>query len=77
MFAEFQPGVIFLQLTFINLRQKRFHNGNADAIPTGHLTHSALLDETLLLELGCDGEPQEVQRLPLAQRALLEVWQTH
>lgn len=39
-------------------------------IPTGHLAHSALLDEILLLELGSDGEPQEVQRLTLAQRAL-------
>lgn len=46
-------------------------------IPTGHLTRSALLDETLLLELGCDEEPQEVQRFTLAQRALLEVWQKH
>lgn len=41
-------------------------------IPTGHLTQ----DETLLLELGCDEEPQEDQRFTLAQRALLEVWQT-
>lgn len=45
-------------------------------IPTGHLSHSVLLDETLLLKLGCDEEPPEVQRFTLALRALLEVWQT-
>lgn len=42
-------------------------------IPTGHLTHSALLDETFVLEFGCDEEPQEVHRFTLSQRALLEV----
>lgn len=59
----------FLQLTFTSLRQKRLYNGNADMILTGHLTHS------LLLELVCDEEPQEVQRFTLTQRALLEGWQ--
>lgn len=58
VFARFQP---FLQLTFIKLKQKRLYNGNADMIPTGQLTHSALIDETSLEELGCDEEPQEVQ----------------
>lgn len=37
---------------------------------------SALFGETLL-EVGFNEEPQEVQKLTPAQRALLEVWQTH
>lgn len=43
----------------------RFYNGNADTIPTDQLSPSILFNATLLLGLGCDEEPQEVQSLSL------------
>lgn len=46
----------------------RFYNGNADTIPTDQLSQLILFDATLLLGLGRDEEPWEVQSLSLGSK---------